>query len=75
MCVYIYLSIYLSMCMVTPNLFVERRQVVDCLWTELLRNDFLPPRYPVCGLRLFQVPAQFGRPFRPPAEFGLGARY
>ena len=42
---------------------------------SVLRNDLLPPRYPVCGLRLSQVPAQFRRPFWPPAEFGLGARY
>jgi len=41
----------------------------------LLRNDLLPPRYPVCGLWQFQLPGQFGRSFRPPAEFGLGARY
>jgi len=42
---------------------------------SVLRNNLLPLRYPVCGLWLFQVAGQFGRSFRPPAEFGLGARY
>ena len=36
---------------------------------RLLRNDLLPPRYSVCGLRRFRLPAEV------PAEFRLGVRY
>jgi len=53
----------------------ERVSAMSLIEWCVLRNDLLPPRYPVCGLWLFQVPGQFGRSFRPPAEFGLGARY
>ena len=38
-------------------------------WWTLMRNDLLPPRYSVCGLRRFRLPAEV------PAEFRLGVRY
>jgi len=37
--------------------------------SSVLRNDLLPPRYSVCGLRRFRLPAEV------PAEFCLDVRY